>query len=223
MDRMRIQPFGLFGGKGGGNSGLYIKKKGSDEFKTFSEVYGVVSPVKFSGLIAEEGDEIILRSAGGGGYEDPLHRDPQRVVEDVREGWVSPESAREDYGVVLQGSGSGMQLDDEGTTRLRAELAKNDYESKGASDAAPSTTPGQVESSTLIPSELGDGEWRDRNTSYTSYLSTRVVHCSACGKMIPKWVWHVTTDVGELPFCDPDCQSLYVDYWLPKYAGDRAG
>lgn len=39
--------------------------------------------------------------------EDPLERDPQRVLEDVKEGWVSAESARSDYGMVVRGSGAG--------------------------------------------------------------------------------------------------------------------
>ena len=41
--------------------------------------------------------------AGGGGYGDPMERDPERVRMDVARGWETPERAREVYGVVLIG------------------------------------------------------------------------------------------------------------------------
>ncbi len=54
---------------------------------------------------------------GGGGWGDPLERDPALVVRDVRDGVVSVDGARRDYGVVLSGAGT---LDTEGTTALRS-------------------------------------------------------------------------------------------------------
>ena len=42
-----------------------------------------------------------LRLPGGGGFGSPLERDPARVLEDVRQGRVSPESALGEYGVVV--------------------------------------------------------------------------------------------------------------------------
>ena len=56
-------------------------------------------------------------TGGGGGYGDPFARDPRRVAEDVREGYVSQERARLDYGVALAADGS---IDVEETRRLRA-------------------------------------------------------------------------------------------------------
>lgn len=47
-------------------------------------------------------DALLVVSAGGGGYGDPLERDPQRVLNDIRLGLVSPERARELYGVDLE-------------------------------------------------------------------------------------------------------------------------
>ncbi|WP_283133960.1 hydantoinase B/oxoprolinase family protein [Rhizohabitans arisaemae] len=47
----------------------------------------------------EVGDRITLLTAGGGGHGDPAERDPDAVREDVAEGYVSPEAAREIYGV----------------------------------------------------------------------------------------------------------------------------
>jgi N-methylhydantoinase B len=58
------------------------------------------------GLVDDEpvraGEVIRIRTTGGGGWGDPLDRSPEKVAADVRDGKVSPESAREDYGVVLR-------------------------------------------------------------------------------------------------------------------------
>jgi N-methylhydantoinase B len=56
------------------------------------------------------GERIVSVSAGGGGYSDPLARDPAAVLHDVREGWVSRERALEVYGVVLAESGEEVDL-----------------------------------------------------------------------------------------------------------------
>jgi N-methylhydantoinase B len=47
------------------------------------------------------GDRVTLLTAGGGGHGDPARRDPQAVRQDVREGYVSAETAREVYGVIV--------------------------------------------------------------------------------------------------------------------------
>ena len=56
-------------------------------------------------LELQPGERIVSVSAGGGGYGDPLTRDPAAVLHDVLEGWVSRERALEVYGVVLTNSG----------------------------------------------------------------------------------------------------------------------
>jgi N-methylhydantoinase B len=59
---------------------------------------------------------------GGGGWGDPLDRDPARVLEDVLDEYVSLQSAERDYGVVLRGSLEDFDLvvDEEATGKLRA-------------------------------------------------------------------------------------------------------
>ena len=47
------------------------------------------------------GSVVELRTGGGGGFGNPLERDPGRVQNDVRDGYVSLEAAERDYGVVL--------------------------------------------------------------------------------------------------------------------------
>jgi len=47
------------------------------------------------------GDVVIMDAAGGGGYGNTLDRDPELVESDVADGYVSLESARKDYGAVI--------------------------------------------------------------------------------------------------------------------------
>ncbi len=49
----------------------------------------------------QPGQRVILELPGGGGFGDPARRDPQRVRDDVRAGYVSSEAAARDYGVVI--------------------------------------------------------------------------------------------------------------------------
>jgi N-methylhydantoinase B len=59
------------------------------------------TPGKVGGHPMQDGDIIVLQSAGGGGYGDPLTRDPEAVLEDVVEGYVSIEEAKRSYGVII--------------------------------------------------------------------------------------------------------------------------
>ncbi len=70
------------------------------------------------------GERIVLKLPGGGGYGDPLERDPELVRRDAGDGLVSPEHAREAYGVVLKEGGDGFVVDVEATGRRRAENAE---------------------------------------------------------------------------------------------------
>jgi N-methylhydantoinase B len=65
----------------------------------------------------QQGEIIECITAGGGGYGDPLARPPREVAEDVRDGFVSRESAAGDYGVVLT---AAAEVDNAATERLRA-------------------------------------------------------------------------------------------------------
>jgi len=90
--------YGLDGGSKGGPAAILVKRAGDDRFRTFSEVFGTVSPSKFTNILLKEGDEVLIQSPGGGGYGDPQERDPQRLAEDVEQGFVSEAAAREIYG-----------------------------------------------------------------------------------------------------------------------------
>lgn len=60
-------------------------------------------------------------TAGGGGWGDPLERDPERVAADVLEDFVSIDAARDQYGVVLRPD--TLEVDASATARQRAEIA----------------------------------------------------------------------------------------------------
>jgi N-methylhydantoinase B/oxoprolinase/acetone carboxylase alpha subunit len=65
-----------------------------------------------------------MRVASGGGYGDPLERDPALVQKDVANSIVSLAKAREIYGVVLQKP--GLQVDVEATRQLRTKMKQKE-------------------------------------------------------------------------------------------------
>jgi N-methylhydantoinase B/oxoprolinase/acetone carboxylase alpha subunit len=62
-------------------------------------------------------DTIRLGLPGGGGVGDPRTRDPQRVLDDVLDGFITAQEARRDYAVVIDAEG---RLDLAATQRLRS-------------------------------------------------------------------------------------------------------
>ena len=100
--RFRYPAEGIFGGGPGGGSRFLVNGEPRDP-----------GSLNF----ANPGDVITFHNPGGGGYGDPLERDPEAVEGDVRSGYVSPEKAREDYGVVIEPE--TLRLDREETDRLR--------------------------------------------------------------------------------------------------------
>lgn len=72
-------------------------------------------------VAVRRGDRIRVITAGGGGWGDPLRRSPTLVLDDVRRRLISAESARVDYGVVLDAPGG--PVDEAVTGRLREEMA----------------------------------------------------------------------------------------------------
>jgi len=100
--RYILPPEGLFGGKPGARAQFLI-----------NEVPG--NPFGLTQL--KPGDRVTIDAAGGGGYGNPLERDPEMVERDVLEGYVSLERAKEDYGVVIDPK--TLKLDKEATKRLR--------------------------------------------------------------------------------------------------------
>ena len=103
FDRVIHPPRGRNGG-GSGKTGRVYLKSGAAEFKGKGR------------QTIPRGDCLVLEMPGGGGLGDPLDRDPERVASDVRNGLVSAERARTDYGVVI---GAHERLDRERTESER--------------------------------------------------------------------------------------------------------
>lgn len=106
-----VPAFGVLGGLPGFPVGAWIDRQGIiEDFDT---------PGKVAGHPVAEGSIVMIRSAGAGGYGDPLEREPQRVADDLREGYVSAAAAQELYGLVLNAAG---QVDGAATIALRKRL-----------------------------------------------------------------------------------------------------
>lgn len=102
---------GFNGGKNGAPNKIVLRKGAENELHVETTAFEV--PV--SG-----GDLSVADLGGGGGWGDPLERDPRLVLEDVLDEYVSLESAGKDYGVVIDPR--GMVVDPEATRELRSKM-----------------------------------------------------------------------------------------------------
>jgi N-methylhydantoinase B len=99
IDRSAIPPFGLFGGDDGAVNQMFIRRAGTDGWEPLAS--------RQSNMTLRSGDLIRSETAIGGGFGDPLERDPQLVAEDVLDEYLpGAEAAEEIYGVVLAADGS---------------------------------------------------------------------------------------------------------------------
>ena len=105
----KYPPWGIFGGQPG-TTGALVFNPGTEEQELSS---------KISDLRMKEGDTLRTISPCGGGYGHPLERDPRELVNDVLDGLISRESARDQYGVVIT---EDTQVDQTATEKLRARL-----------------------------------------------------------------------------------------------------
>jgi N-methylhydantoinase B len=103
-----IPPHGVNGG-GNGAANRFTVVRGGEVVEPSN------MPGKVSGFALRHGDIVREETAGGGGYGDPLARDPGRVAADVRAGYLARDQAARRYGVVLAGDGAA----DAGATATR--------------------------------------------------------------------------------------------------------
>jgi N-methylhydantoinase B len=92
-DRRAHPPYGIEGGEAGAPSSNTIRSAGDER---------AVATMPMEALQLRKGDVFHHVSAGGGGSGSPLDRDPALVLDDVLDGKVSIEAARERYGVVIE-------------------------------------------------------------------------------------------------------------------------
>ncbi|HWH21493.1 MAG TPA: hydantoinase B/oxoprolinase family protein, partial [Solirubrobacterales bacterium] len=119
---------GMFGGYAGSTNALSLfRESGIDAVFAAGQVPAwpielgarEIPPNKGNDIDLDEDCLLEYSWAGGGGYGDPLKRDPDRVAADLAEGSISRGAASEYFGVVLAADGT---VDESSTARLRAEL-----------------------------------------------------------------------------------------------------
>jgi N-methylhydantoinase B len=108
-ERGKYPPFGVNGGK---SAALNRFVHETDQGEKTPPLVSKVTEIKI-----RRGQKVRLETPGGGGFGDPATREPERVMRDLRLGYISREAARRDYQVVLRDDGS---LDADATAMVRA-------------------------------------------------------------------------------------------------------
>ena len=110
-DRQKFAPYGLEGGRDGATGAFFREMDGAR----------TRLPGKSTGNRMEKGEILVALTPGSGGYGDPLRRPPEKVLDDVADGYVSVEAARDQYKVAINRDSDGIcTLDVEATRALRA-------------------------------------------------------------------------------------------------------
>jgi N-methylhydantoinase B len=111
-ERGRFAPFGILGGK----SAMPAKHT----FILEGREYCPPHITKDEGVYMQPGDMLRLETPGGGGYGDPLERPPALVLQDAKRAYYSRETAKREYGVVIDEG--RWEVDVEDTERVRSIL-----------------------------------------------------------------------------------------------------
>ena len=107
-----IPPHGCAGGRDGRTGDIVI----NPDSETAKRL-----PTRYADYPLRPGDMFRLDTPGGGGYGDPFGRDPEKVLADVREGYITGAAAERDYGVVVAKTERGLAIDSAATARKRNE------------------------------------------------------------------------------------------------------
>jgi N-methylhydantoinase B len=160
----------------------------------------------------KQGDVLYVRAGSGGGYGDPLERDPRMVERDVGSGILSPKTARSVYGVVLDRQGRlKMQATEKLRDGIRSERVKGGVRAgRGDSERIQGSHPGselvegdddlrRVATCSKCQGKLSDSaEWRDgclvKALSPTEagplmkdlvgHFELRQLYCPSCGALL---------------------------------------
>ncbi len=112
-DRAIIPPWGASGATPGSTNSFTVIRDGH-------EIQPSSIPGKVKGFPLKVGDVVLMRATAGGGVGDPLDREPEMVLKDVAEGYVSSERARDVYGVALRNG----EVDLARTEEIRQEVRR---------------------------------------------------------------------------------------------------
>jgi N-methylhydantoinase B len=109
MERFRFAPWGMAGGRPGKRARTVLNRGRPDERQL-----GRIDVVEVTA-----GDTVTVLTPGGGGYGNPLERDPEKALADVALGLIGVEAAAADYGVVIDGG----KIDPGATVERRRDMA----------------------------------------------------------------------------------------------------
>ena len=194
---LRNSGFGIYGGHPGAPS-ILVQVENSDVRKAVADktlpdeledAGGAHNLLGYRDLRLSADDLLYLRCANGGGYGDPLEREPDSVAEDVVDGLVSREAAESIYGVVFADS-HGVDVD--GTRERRASLQR---ERQAAVTSATPLSEAPVPGTTAVRHplqesldvcDIGDQSW---------------VQCARCGHVLCKSDkdWREACSLGAAP------------------------
>ena len=127
-DRHMEAPKGFFSGQDG-KGGAIVKNPGTPDEISW--------PSKIAGASVKSGDVIRIVTPSGGGYYDPLDRDPQAVLDDVLDGYANIDTVEKTFGVVIDKA--TMILDVRATETLRKKSHKGAVPSKAKHRAVADT------------------------------------------------------------------------------------
>jgi N-methylhydantoinase B len=114
IERTQCAPWGLQGGLDARPNRIYVRRADGT-------IDGPANG-KVDLLQLNAGDTYVLESGGGGGFGDPLDRPIEKVVEDIRLGYITPEAAARDYGVLVDGS---LELNQAATDTARDDMRRS--------------------------------------------------------------------------------------------------
>ena len=183
-DRWLSKPWGVLGGEPGRRGYKMLFR-----YSHSPNAEGEMMPAKADHIQVSAGDVLEWRTWGGGGYGDPLKRDPDTVSLEVARGLVTLEGAQSGYGVVVVGPSQENNyihsVDTAATETLRKTLAAEKQNQK---------------SKTADPIFNRGGTWEELKAN-----------CKAeTGLEPPKWPW-------EVPMRGPHTGLPYVREWMEKH------
>lgn len=115
-DRADHSPSGVVGGKSAKGTVLNFTRSG--------EQYTPPLRTKEQDLDLSLGDRLRIKSPGGGGYGPPTNRETSQVQRDVKRGYISPDHAKEEYGVVVEQTDDGYRINETETEELRNRMSE---------------------------------------------------------------------------------------------------
>lgn len=113
INRIKYPPWSVNGGENGSCNHIVINREGKD----------IWDGGRLSNFILKKGDIVSIRSGGGGGWGNPLERDPYLVLKDYKDGVINIETTKNTYGVIIDIDNLVVVLDE--TEKLRLEMKRN--------------------------------------------------------------------------------------------------